>query len=98
MSDASPPEVRPVSLKGLVAIMLGTFLVVLVLLEALDPRWVGAFRTPVAPSRPVAATPAVLGSSPVLQARRRAGGPQIAGPGGARPRRLGGGPGRRGRD
>jgi len=84
MSDASRPEVRPVSLKRLVAITLGTFLIVFLLFEALDPRWVGAFRTPVEPSRAAVATPAALALPPGSQPRRRPAVPQAAGPGGAR--------------
>ena len=84
MSDASPPEVRPISLKRLAAIALGTFLIAFLLLEALDPRWVGALRTPVEPGRAAAATPAALAQPPGSQPQRRLSVPRAAGPGGAR--------------
>lgn len=41
MSEPDPHEVRPVSLSRLIGICLGTFLVVFLVLELADPRWIG---------------------------------------------------------
>jgi uncharacterized protein YgiM (DUF1202 family) len=66
VSANEPPEPRPLSLKQLVGISLITFLVGFLLLELVDPRWIGALRPAPGPANvpTVASAPAKSASAP----------------------------------
>jgi hypothetical protein len=61
MPQTPPPEIEPVSLTHLALLTLGTFLVLFLLLEALDPRWIASFRgPPPTPATSLAPSPIAL--------------------------------------
>ena len=72
MSSSSGLDVRPLSIWRLLAISFGTFLVVFLILEAMDPRWLGVFRS--SSQSPDAAATARAGpqASSTVTARGRA--------------------------
>jgi hypothetical protein len=82
MSAEPPPDVQPIGLKWLVALALGTFVVVFLVSEVIDPRWIGAFRSAAAPT--AVATPVARLVRPLPTPRGRAATtPQPAGQAGA---------------
>jgi hypothetical protein len=80
MPDATSPEVQPLSLKWMALISLGTFALVFLLLEVLDPRWINIFRGPPPPPS-TAISPAAPGQRATAPTARAAPTPKSVVPG-----------------